>query len=622
MRKKRTFQTKRMVMAAGAAAFAAVLAGGALHATAKEGTLAVQELPDASFTEADYDKLRALQFDGYEDMTVRAYQTMAWQRMDKPEYRDVLERMSGSSSLQEKMDEDALAHFLFYVLEPLTAERWQTRSFGGYTQETLAQSGQTAMVEYNYTLTITDADALTVGAYREAQEGIVKGMGKLLSGRSAEELADVDSMQVLLDEAVAQLKEQWSSDALEIDVEYCFQPVEPREEEEDVPGEDEEPRSFPYGSGEDYRSLLALKTPDYQDLPVATFNRKLLEWANENYERMERISEDTGRNDFQVKLGKAERDFVTRTVLLSGKENGRYVQSSYTGRRQEDVCYQEYLPTKGGGSAWCDLYYMFTYHITDKKELTVGERDRCVGGMIDDVREFWKGTDVDVLLSMKKADVVDMLQQIAIKNSEAGLLISVNADDVSFEPYDERGGYDRLVSYRTKGYEKMSVADFNARLCDEEGELDRLLDANAQVTGTISREDENYDFLVNTMSVSLSELYCEVFGETYGIASTLSKLERPYDEPQGDETIYAFAFFVNGWISYTIDEPELLTVEARNRALQAMQNGLQSYVDGLSEEELMSADIERKLVKKGEELAGKLSTDRMKIWYEVQLVER
>lgn len=35
---------------------------------------------------------------------------------------------------------------------------------------------------------------------------------------------------------------------------------------------------------EDDRSLLALKTLDYQKMSVANFNMKLLDWANENYE--------------------------------------------------------------------------------------------------------------------------------------------------------------------------------------------------------------------------------------------------------------------------------------------------------------------------------------------------
>ena len=150
MGEKRRFQTKRVVLAAGMTVFAAALAGGALYAPAKEDVLSVRKVPDASFTKEDYDKLRELQFDGYEALTVRAYQKIVWQKLDEPAYGELLERMSGSAALYEKRDEDELAHFLVNVLEPMTAERWQAaRSFGGYTQEVFGESGQTAMVEYN-----------------------------------------------------------------------------------------------------------------------------------------------------------------------------------------------------------------------------------------------------------------------------------------------------------------------------------------------------------------------------------------------------------------------------------------------------------------------------------------
>lgn len=46
---------------------------------------------------------------------------------------------------------------------------------------------------------------------------------------------------------------------------------------------------------------------------------------NENYERMERISEDTGWNNFHVTLTDEELSFVKLTVFLSGMENGKTI---------------------------------------------------------------------------------------------------------------------------------------------------------------------------------------------------------------------------------------------------------------------------------------------------------
>lgn len=53
---------------------------------------------------------------------------------------------------------------------------------------------------------------------------------------------------------------------------------------------------------------------------------KLLDWANENYERMERVSIDTAYHDFAVDLRDEELSFVTVSVHFSGMENGAYGQ--------------------------------------------------------------------------------------------------------------------------------------------------------------------------------------------------------------------------------------------------------------------------------------------------------
>ena len=206
---------------------------------------------------------------------------------------------------------------------------------------------------------------------------------------------------------------------------------------------DEEIREYPNGTEEDYDSLLELKTLDYQNLTVADFNLSLLEWANENYDRMERISIDIGRNDFKVSFTDEELSFIKLTIFLSGMENGKFVQSSYTGRAEEDVVCDQYLPEniseeKNGFSAWCDLYYRFSYHITDKKILTIGERDRIIGGMMYDIEDFWNETDIEDLLKISKNDVVEKLSEIAEKYSDNNITITVRNDQISFEKMDER----------------------------------------------------------------------------------------------------------------------------------------------------------------------------------------
>ena len=173
-------------------------------------------------------------------------------------------------------------------------------------------------------------------------------------------------MQEAIHAEIEKLNEQWNTDKLQISVEYTFMPLSELDagkgEQENIQQEQER-REYPNGTEEDYRSLLNLKTADYQSKSVADFNMDLLEWANESYERMERINIDIGQQDFSVNLDSDELSFVALTTWLSGVENGKYVQSIHTGRKEEDPIYNPYLPSKtteeNGYGAWCDLFYQF-----------------------------------------------------------------------------------------------------------------------------------------------------------------------------------------------------------------------------------------------------------------------
>ncbi len=206
--------------------------------------------------------------------------------------------------------------------------------------------------------------------------------------------------------------------------------------------EEQESREYPNGTEEDYRSLLELKTADYQTRSVADFNMDLLEWANESYERMERINIDIAQQDFSVNLDSDELSFVALTTWLSGVENGKYVQSINTGRKEEDPGYNQYLPSKtaeeNGYGAWCDLFYQFSYHIADKETLTVGERDYCIGSMMNGIQDFWNETDLEEMLSMTKDDVISKLKEIAEEYSNDDISITIYEDSVGFEKMDER----------------------------------------------------------------------------------------------------------------------------------------------------------------------------------------
>ncbi|MDE7282440.1 MAG: hypothetical protein K2N85_02465 [Lachnospiraceae bacterium] len=403
------------------------------------------DMPDDSFCDEEYQKLSALKFNNYEDMTISDFQNQVWKLTDTTEYRDLLERFSKSETLYDLKDTDETAAFLFYVLEPLTAEKWESRDYSGYTASEFPHPADNAALEYSFTISILNADMLTVREYNTTRLSIINGMRDILSDKTEEELRDESSMLITIQTDTDNLIRQLQTEEIGISIEYAYFPLSAQNDnngnEQPQISDEQETRRYSNGTEEDYRSLLSLKTTDYQNMPLVDFNNALLVWANENHERMERISEDIGWNDFQVPLNNEELSFVKLTVFLSGMENGKAIQSIYTGTKPDSPYYAKDLQqktTNKNGTAWCSLYYRFSYSISDTETITVGERDRRIQGMINAIQSFWDDTDIESMLKMSEGDVVKELEKIAEIYSSNNIKITTSGEQVHFECMDER----------------------------------------------------------------------------------------------------------------------------------------------------------------------------------------
>ena len=400
------------------------------------------EMPDNSFSKEEYQKLLALQLDGYEDMTVSDYRSHIAKLTDTTEYRDLLERFWKSQILYGAKDTDTTASFLFYVL-PLAGDEWKTQNFSEEVRT--SNSADSARLEYSFSLTILDADTLTIREYNATRLNVIKGMQDILGDKTVEELQNTNSILADIQSDTDNLIKQLETEKMEISIEYAYFPAPiqgiDKENSQSQEGSEQETREYSNGTEEDYRSLLTLKTPDYQNTPIKDFNTSLLAWANENRERMERIDEDTKFNDFSVTLTAEELSFVRLTVFLSGMENGKAIQSSYT-ETELNPYYGEYLPEKiTSGSldvARCSLYYQFSYRISETETVTVGERDRQIEKMINAVQTFWDDMDVESALKMSESDIAKKLEEIAAIYTTDHITITINKNQIHFERMDER----------------------------------------------------------------------------------------------------------------------------------------------------------------------------------------
>ena len=400
------------------------------------------EMPDNSFSKEEYQKLLALQLDGYEDMTVSDYRNHIAKLTDTAEYRDLLERFWKSQILYGVKDTDGTASFLFYVL-PLAGDEWETQNFSEEVRT--SNTADNTRLEYSFSLTILDADTLTIREYNATRLNVIKGMQDILGDKTVEELQNTNSILADIQSDTDNLIKQLETEKMEISIEYAYFPAPiqgiDKENSQSQEGSEQETREYSNGTEEDYRSLLTSKTPDYQNTPIKDFNTSLLAWANENRERMERIDEDTKFNDFSVTLTAEELSFVRLTVFLSGMENGKAIQSSYTETELKPY-YGEYLPEKiTSGNldvARCNLFYQFSYRISETETVTVGERDRQIENMINAVQTFWGDMDVESALKMSESDIVKKLEDIAATYTTDHITITINKDQIHFERMDER----------------------------------------------------------------------------------------------------------------------------------------------------------------------------------------
>ncbi len=355
-----------------------------------------EQAADNSFCEEEYQKLAALQLDGYEDMTISEYRSRIGKLTDSAEYRDLLERFWKSQTLYEKRDTDETASYLFYVL-PLAGEGWKTQNYSGEGVSSY-QEGNTRL-EYNFSLTILDTDALTIREYNDMRVNVIKAM------------QDIAFKGDDIQRGIGNLIKQLQTGKIGISIDYAY-----------------------------FQDFA--QEADKENTQVAEFNGSLLAWANTDRERMERIDEDIKWDDFSVNLTAEERSFIKVTAFLSGMENGKQIQSIYTGTEQASPYFGEYLPEKiTNGSrdkARCSLYYQFSYNISDTETVTIGERDRQIEGMINAVRTFWSGTDTEKLLKMDENNIVKELKKIAAAHTIENIAIAINEEQVHFERLDER----------------------------------------------------------------------------------------------------------------------------------------------------------------------------------------
>ncbi|MDE6960197.1 MAG: hypothetical protein K2P27_04980 [Lachnospiraceae bacterium] len=174
-------------------------------------------------------------------------------------------------------------------------------------------------------------------------------------------------------------------------------------------------------------------------------------------------------------------------------------------------------------------------------------------------------------------------------------------DEGHADAYEQ--AYETLVAYKTEDYRKKSIQEFRQSLGGED--YTEFMNTYGVVTEEILPGDAHYDFIMFTLGASSGEIYYEQVerSEVFGIGGQVNK----------DTSSEEFRFSGTYWLQYEAPDPLALTIGERDDVLRAMNEGLQAYVDSLSEAEIMEGSIKTMLAQKAEELAEQLSTDRIRL---------
>ena len=560
------------------------------------------DMPDNSFTKEEYDALLALQFDGYESMTVSEYQNKAWIFTDTEEYQDLLERFSQSTVLYNLRDENGTASFFFNLYEPLTAERWQSRTFSGGTMTSFPGTSDNAILEYIITLTIKQPDLLTVGEYDAARQGMLDGMNALLQERTREQLQDEAYMEKVILEGIDTLEEKWGNDSLEIHVEYTYMPLSPA---------DTDPSATNSPEYEAARNLLTEATQQ-----ISETERQIAALQIEEEEMRAKIIDTIDQIEAQIVLQKQFAEQLSPYFPLG-------LTCRYDAARARFKMYFQGREVRG---------------IYDEKNGTYISEHAGTGESIydDEPIELYTVYENGRLTALREATAQEMsvfTRQRQLTSNESGLYYdrygsSASAESKSSETgessaketeprineYADEEDYRSLFTLMTPDYAAMSLSEFNQSLLDWANEhydsSERIREDCFRNDFQVSLSEKERTFACLTMALSAEENYRRVQSLKTG---------RPQEDPvyhscrfhkeEDDSLIWCgfdYAF------RYHIADPDTVTVGERDRLVGATIDAIQEFWNETNLEDLQKLTRDDVLVKL-EEIADRLSSRKITI---------
>ena len=394
-------------------------------------------------------------------------------------------------------------------------------------------------------------------------------------------------------------------------------------------------RSVDRYTKDDYDFLLSFRTEGYDKEPVEEFNRKVLDWKDEDaYHQTEDIfirvfqflSEDDENADFILNtLGNTWNECEKRHFNTCEREKAPWHNGNVKYETYGDVFGDSVLLTGG----YAD--FSFDYHLAEDQKLTVGQRDELLNSIGTGLETYMKEQPVNALKNeetMKKS-LSAQLEKI-LKSMKGGVAWGGNSDMDYYweEPYEpvldtsiaaesfaeEESAYTRkqydlvMKKLKPENYEQMSVSEFNRTISrafsEDEGDEDGVTYAYEMVMSTLPEKDENWTYLHETVQRALNEYQTRTI-EVYTGKNTDFRCTEDISVPlmedvYGDQMVVgsiegAYEF------TYRITNADKLTIKDREKFIESVKQKTKESV----EKEAKKGTVGKADLKKLLESAGK-----------------
>lgn len=358
----------------------------------------------------------------------------------------------------------------------------------------------------------------------------------------------------------------------------------------------------------DYDLVRSFKTDGYADMPVAAFDRSVLDWDDEDaYHRSEAslrrvlasLEEDDPNAEFILGTLRNVWDACeVRHYNACGRATAPWHNGFASSETYGDI-FGDRVLLRGAYVEFC-----FDYSAADEQTLTVARRDELLSEAGRKIEAFLQAQDAEALrdtASMKKKLEAELKRVLSDLDDEiawgGGWDLSYYLNDpyayeTDIEDMDAgwKAGYtqeqyDRVMAaLKPEGYEDMSVADYDRlvhKAFSEDDGWDGMNMIFEMVSAYLPEGDPNAGFLRTTVPVALREYEAraiEVYSGRENNPTCSEWVTADIEEDVFGDGVVVGEAMADYTFSYRLVDAERLTVHERDAFLKAVKEGAEDFL--------------------------------------------